>query len=355
MNKRKNIVAMLIIILACLIVMAGVLVSLMFDVAKEVTENPLAAFEAQAPKPTNVLSSTTASGATVEAVSCDVEMDGNLYNKQTGYVNIVLYGFDDMQDREDDGGNTDSIMVFKVGLETGEIAAISIPRDTWTLVNEYDKSGNLEYTYHTKINAAYSAAARKSDRYDNALDTIENLFEIDSQIDLDFDYYCSIDIKDMPSLCDAVGGVKVKLNYSVPYVGEKGETVTLTSETAQYYLRDRSTGQGDITRAQRHQTFMLALVRRIQEMGGKKAALALYDDVLKYITTNLSAVQITALASLADDINVDNIALYVLPGEVGGASYERPGSHYGDYRSVYIVDESALTNLVLDLYYDMIQ
>ncbi len=355
MNRRKNIITLLIIMLACLIVMAGVCVSFMLDITRTVIDDPLSAFE---PQRTQEISSITAepvsedAPATPAPVPHDVDYNGVLYNKQTGYVNIVLLGFDDMQDREDDGSNTDSIMVFKINMENGAIDIISIPRDTWTKVNEYDKKGNLEYTYNTKINAAYSAAARKSDRYDNALTAIENLLEPGDQIDLDIDYYCSIDIKDIPKLADAVGGVKVTLEYNVPNVGNKGDTVTLTGKNAQYYLRDRSTGSGDITRGVRHEKFMIALAKRIKEMGGKQAALALYDDMLRYLTTNLSIEQIAALATLLDKINTDEMKMHTLPGKIGSASYERPGSHFGERRSVYLADTPALTQMILDIYYE---
>ena len=354
MNRRKNIITLLIIMLACLIVMAGVCVSFVLDVTRTVIEDPLSAFEPEQKAQTIIPEPPPAepdASETPTPIPHDVDYNGVFYNKQSGFVNIVLLGFDDMQDRENDGGNTDSIMVFKINMVTGAIDIISIPRDTWTKVSEYDKRGNLEYTYNTKINAAYSAAARKSDRYGNALDAIENLLEPGSQIDLDLDYYCSIAVKDIPKLCDAVGGVKVTLEYNVPNVGKKGETVKLNGTTAQYYLRDRSTGSGDITRGVRHEKFMIALARRIQEMGGKQAALALYDDIIRYLDINLKLEQVAALATLLDKINTDTMKMHTLPGKIGSASYERPGSHFGEYRSVYLVDTPALTQMILDIYY----
>ncbi|MEX1308429.1 MAG: LCP family protein, partial [Eubacteriales bacterium] len=274
------------------------------------------------------------------------------YNKNAHCINIVLMGFDDVEERPDDGGNTDSLMVFQIDFERAKVNVISIPRDTWTLINEYDSDGKLEYTYHTKINAAYAAAARGKDRYPNVLATVENLFNDGGQFDLDMDYYCSIDIKDVPQITKVVGGVTVKLAYTIPGVGEAGETVVLDENTCEIYLRDRSTGDGDITRAQRHQKFMIALAKRIQALGGKKAALTLYDDAVRYTETNLSLEQIAALAALMDNVDMSSVALYTAPGAVGSATYERPGSHYGDYRSVYLVNESALADLIVNLYYD---
>lgn len=346
---------MLIIILSCLIVAAGVCIMFIFDITKSAMEDPISAFETPEPEQ-QIIQSTPKQTLTPtpEPIEFDVMFNGKMYNEQQKYINIVLLGFDDMQDRANDGGNTDSLMVFKIGFETGDVEVLSIPRDTWTLVNEYDSKGKLEFTYNTKINAAYASASRRDDKYPNALATIENLMEADGLFDLDMDYYCSIDIKDVPKLCDAVGGVPIVLENSMESIGKRGETVVLNSTMAQYYLRDRKTGNGDISRGQRHQKFMVALAKKIQQMGGRKAALALYDDVIKYIKTNLSIEQIAALASLVGDINVDSIKLFSVPGKIGGASYERPGSYYGDFRSVYLVDKNGLKNIILDMYYEVV-
>lgn len=330
----------------------------MLDIAKGVIEDPLSAFEVPEPTEKQIIiqpEPNVSTPPTPMPVEFDVAYNGKLYNKQEKYVNIVLLGFDDMQDRENDGGNTDSIMVFKIGFETGEVEVLSIPRDTWTMINEYDSKGNLEFSYNTKINAAYSAAARRDDKYNNSLAAIENFMEVDGLFDLDMDYFCSIDIKDVPKLCDAVGGVPITLDYTMDTIGSKGETVVLDSLAAQYYLRDRKTGNGDITRSARHQKFMIALAKRIKEMGGRKAALALYDEVIRYISTNLSLEQIAALAALMDDIDVDNIVQYSVPGKIGSAAYERPGKYFGDFRSVYIADKDELSKVILDMYYSSVK
>ena len=352
MNRRINIITMLIIILAVLIVFAGLAGASLLNIYKTVKTDPESAFIAEATPLVLESSAVPVSTATPAVIAHDLEYGGAYYNKNIHSINIVLLGFDDVEDRPDDGGNTDSLMVFQIDFDSAKVNVISIPRDTWTLVNEYDSDGALEYTYHTKINAAYSAAARSKDRYPNVLSTIENLFNMEGQFDLGMDYYCSIDIKDVPKITKVVGGVTVKLEHTIPGVGNAGETVTLDEETCEIYLRDRSTGDGDITRAQRHQKFMLALAKRIQALGGKKAALTLYDDAVRYIDTNLSLEQIAALAALMDQVDVDNIALYTVPGRVGSATYERPGSHFGDYRSVYLVEETALAKLIVSLYYE---
>jgi len=351
MNKRVNIITMLIIILAVLIIIAGIMASSVMDSAKTLREDPLSAFDTATPTPLVLVNPSTAAPIST-AVPHDLEYEGKYYNKKQSFVNIVLLGFDDMQDRPDDGGNTDSLMVFQIDFESNKVNVISIPRDTWTLVNEYDAKGKLKYTYHTKINAAYMAAAKRSDRYPNVLTTIENLFNSDERFNLALDYYCSIDIKDVPKIVKVVGGVPITLDHAIPGVGDAGERVTLTESTSQIYLRDRSTGSGDIYRAQRHQQFMIALAARIQALGGKKAALTLYDDAVRYVNTNLSLEQIAALASVVNDIDLNSISLYTVPGTVGSASYERPGVHFGDYRSVYLVDKVALAKLILKLYYE---
>ncbi len=353
MQARKKRITILIVLLVTLIIAAGVCLVMVLDTTMDVIENPEKAFvkeEQPTPAPV-IIVPTEQPEPTPTPIAYDVMYNDKMYVKNNDSVNIVLLGFDDMQDRKDDGGNTDAIMVCNIGFESNDMKIISVPRDTWTKVNEYDRDGNLEFTYNQKINAAFMAASNPKDRYPNSLSAIEYLFEVDSMFDVDMDYYCSIDIKDVPKLCEAVDGVPIVLDVSMDGIGSRGQTVVLDRLDAQYYLRDRSSGDGDLGRANRQRLFMIALAKKIQSMGGKNAALALYDDVLKYIDTNLAIEQIVALASLLNDINVDSIELCTIPGQTGGASYERPGSHYGDYRSVYLVEKQDMEKLIIDTYY----
>jgi len=353
MKKKRKMITMLTLLLVSLIIVAGVCIVMILETTMDIVDNPEKAFlESEDPEPTPLLVEPEKDAEpTPTPIEYDVMHNDKMYIKDVDSVNIVLLGFDDMQDRKHDGGNTDSIMVFNIGFDNNNMNIMSIPRDTWTKVNEYDRNGKLEFTYHTKVNAAYMAASRKSDRFQNALSAIEYLYEVDGIFDVEMKYYCSIDIKDVPKLCDAVGGVPVVLDVNMSGIGRKGETVTLNSLDAQYYLRDRTSGTGDLVRAMHHRTFMVGLAKKIQSMGGRNAALALYDDVLKYIDTNLAFDQIVALASLANDIDVDSIKMQTIPGKTGSAKYERPGSLYGDYRSVYLVDKEKMKELIIDTYY----
>jgi polyisoprenyl-teichoic acid--peptidoglycan teichoic acid transferase len=359
MRKRKKVMSLLTIVLVSLIIAAGVCIYFILEIMIDVTNNPEIAFGKQNDSPPKIVTPIEPSPAvaqepipTATPIAYDVMVDGKMYNLKNDGVNIVLFGFDDVEYRDDDGGNTDSIMVFNIGFNNNSMDIISVPRDTWTRVHEYDRNGNLEFVYKTKINAAFMAADRKKDRFPNALTTVEQLFEVDDTFDLDMDYYCSIDIKDISKVCDSLGGVPMVLDATIVSIGKKGDFVTLNNKDAQTYLRDRSSLNGDLDRAKHHRTFIIAVLKRVKALGGKNAALALYDDVLRYIDTNLGLEQIAALATMTDNIDIDSISMTTVPGATGGTAYERPGKYYGDYRSVYLADQMKMTKLMLEIYYE---
>ena len=111
MNRRVNIITMLIIILAVLIVFGGLAAASLLDTYKTVKNDPQSAFEPEE-TPLVLEAKTPKASATPEAVPHDLEYHGVYYNKKPHRINVVLLGFDDVEDRPDDGGNTDSLMIF---------------------------------------------------------------------------------------------------------------------------------------------------------------------------------------------------------------------------------------------------
>jgi anionic cell wall polymer biosynthesis LytR-Cps2A-Psr (LCP) family protein len=165
---------------------------------------------------------------------------------------------------------------------------------------------------------------------------------LDFSLDIPVYFYAGIDIDGIAPVAESVGGVEVTLEYSIPDVGDKGETILLKGIKAENYLRDRhNTPGGDMGRAVKEQDFLIKLAKKIKSMGAADIILNLWDDLQKYVQTNLTTTQMVDFAKVLKNVNIDNIQKYTIPG--------KGRLKNGDY--FYFPDEEESLKLLLQIYY----
>src|SRR5690625_4640426 len=105
----------------------------------------------------------------------------------TESLNILLMGIDA---RSGDSGRSDALMVLSLDPKNDKMQLISIPRDTRTYIVGKD--------FDDKINHAYAFGGP-----DMAIATVENF------IDIELDYYVSMNMKGFKELVDQLGTITV--------------------------------------------------------------------------------------------------------------------------------------------------
>lgn len=284
-----------------------------------------------------------------------IEHNGKVYEKNEAVVNLLFLGIDSNADRraKSKGYRSDMVMVCAVDTVEKTATLISIPRDTYTTVNKVDNNGVIKETVQAKINTAYSYAGN-SYRASNSMLCVQAFLQrecelnepLDFTLDIPVYFFASIDMDGITPVATAVGGVEVTLNASIPGVGKKGQTVVLRGENCQEYIRDRhAEAGGDLARAARQRTFMLTLAKKIKGMGEANVILTLYDELEKYVKTNLSLDNMLDFAKLLKKIDIDDIRQFVISGsskKVGGSS-------------VMVHDEKETLDILLDVYYKEVQ
>ncbi len=283
-----------------------------------------------------------------------IEYNGKKYEKNENIVNLLFLGIDTDTERKVKmmGYRSDMLMVCAVDTKTNKATLISIPRDTYTTMYWIDENnGEIEKTGRDKINAAYSyggGATKYS--YQNAMACVEMFLErrceledsLDFTLDVPVYLYAGIDMDGIPKVASSVGGVEVTLERGISGVGSKGQTVLLKYSNAELYVRTRHGAGGDLDRARRQQKFMLALAKTIKDMGAADIILNLYDDLQKYVWTNLSTNQMVDFAKILMKTDIDSIENITVP--TTGKTIH--GSN------VQIHDEEATLQLLLDVYYN---
>jgi polyisoprenyl-teichoic acid--peptidoglycan teichoic acid transferase len=177
---------------------------------------------------------------------------------------VLLLGVDQ---RENDRGRSDSIIVLTVNPNNNSVKMVSIPRDTRT---EIVGKGTTD-----KINHAYAFGG-----VEMSMNTIENF------LDIPIDYYVQINMEGFKDIVDSVGGVTVQNDLDFTYEGThfpKGE-LKLNGEKALKYSRMRyEDPRGDFGRQQRQRQIIQAVINE----GASLSSLTNYGDIFTALGTNV--------------------------------------------------------------------
>ncbi|ARJ24828.1 LytR family transcriptional regulator [Bacillus mycoides] len=179
-------------------------------------------------------------------------------------ISILLMGVDQ---REDETGRSDSMMLFTLNPQKKSMKITSIPRDSYTEIVGKGKKD--------KINHAYAFGG-----IDMAVKTVENF------LDIPVDHYVEVNMAGFKDVVDAVGGVDVNNDLEFKYEGSqfaKGNIHLNGTEALRYSRMRYEDPRGDFGRQMRQCQVIQAVIKK----GASVSSLASYGDVLKAIEKNV--------------------------------------------------------------------
>jgi polyisoprenyl-teichoic acid--peptidoglycan teichoic acid transferase len=177
---------------------------------------------------------------------------------------VLLLGVDE---RVDDGGRSDTMIVLTVNPNKNSVEMLSIPRDTRTKIAGMDKV--------TKINHAFAYGGPEM-----AVATVEEF------LDIPIDYYIKVNMESFKGIVDALGGITIFNDLEFAYAGSHfpmGE-VSLDGEEALKFIRMRyEDKRGDYGRQIRQREIIKAII----DKGASFSSLARYESILKVLGDNI--------------------------------------------------------------------
>lgn len=229
------------------------------------------------------------------------ESNGGTKVSGEGQVNFLICGLDESEQM------TDIIMLACIDLDKSTVNVLQIPRDT------YVKSG---VGSTGKINSAYSSG-------DKSVTPINRLINvINEQYMLRVDHYATITIDSFRNIVDAIGGVPIDMPYAVGNaqlgIIPAGKQV-LDGAHAEWLVRHRHTYYDqDIGRMKVLRLFLASALQQVKQIGVKEVT-KLLPAIYGEITTDLSAAEAKNFSGLAFSVDMQNISMFILPGE--GVTY----------------------------------
>lgn len=278
--------------------------------------------------------------------------DGKAYQKKENLTTILVLGIDQRGSIESgtgkagSNGQSDMMWVVAIDKDTDEIQVITIPRETAVDVDEYYVNGKFYRTVNEQICLQYAYGRNSQEGCELAKEKVEELLGIP------MDYYCAFSMEAIPTIVDAVGGVTVTMteDYEIPeHTYSTGETVTLTGEEAYEFVhfRDIERYGTNLERMARQKEFLKALVPAVKSKLKKNWFLPfqMYRDLEDCMTTDIPMRKLPSFAwtAMKSDLDVENILR--IPGE---------DIHVEKYDQ-YIVEENELKQLMVDIFYDVIE
>lgn len=328
-NKNKKILIYVFIglVMSCLIGTTGYLM------LKQRQENQeAAAAAAEMSKRLNNDSSTTKQAAG------SVVYQGETYEYNTDLKTILFLGVDkhgDLTGNEVYGknGQSDCLLLLVMNTKNRTTEVIEISRDTMTDVDVYSLEGNFVRTITAQIATQYSYGDGEKRSCQFTKGVVSNLMK-----GIPIRNYVALDISGISAIVDSMGGIKITVpeDYtSVDAAFVKGSDLTLNGTLAEKYVRyrDINTFGSNNQRMERQTQFIRALFSQLKGQDS-------YDGILEvanpYMVTDMD---IDTLKSLSDyEMNEE---IHKVIGE------DRAGQEHDEY----YVDETALYELILDIFY----
>ncbi len=281
--------------------------------------------------------------------------DGNTYTAKDNMYTVLFIGIDRSDERLDTGYATedaslaDTLIVANIDLTTSAVSLISIPRDTMVNIYTYNTEGehNGYITGQIAMQYAYGGSTDE-ERNQHMLEAVERLLN-----GLEIDAYVTIDMDDIITATDLMGGISVYVpddEYYCAYTGyEPGQWVMLDGEAALQFVQYRDTEifASCELRVERQKTFLDGAINHVyvKLRDYPLQMISIAKEMYEMIDISIPFNDCMLMATKLLSIDMYSIKMETVSGEVA----------YTDSYEEYYVNIEAMDLMLLDFYYDLVE
>lgn len=238
----------------------------------------------------------------------------------------------------------DSVSVVILDKKKKKMSILALNRDTMTEIRRYTRTGEDMGTYVSHLGYAYSYGDGGEVSCEDLKEAVENLLGIS------IDEYAVTNQSSITSINDLVGGVTVTVpndDLAAMYPElKKGAVVTLDDSNVKDFLQHRDTAAdfSNEGRIERQQAYVTAYVDLLKNRLASEPD-QLWQEIGQmndYLQTSITKNKYLSLARLLEKVSFTD------------ADYYRPTGKdsAGELHDEFYVDEDALRQLVIDLFYE---
>lgn len=295
----------------------------------------------------------------------EITVNGKKYRYKEDMINILCLGVDIRQANLDEwaledaqategettkhrrSGQADAIFILALDTKKHTLDVIAVPRDTMVPVKKYSMDGEYAGTEELQITLQHAYGDGKEQSCELMVEAVSNLF-----YQLPINGYCSINMLALPIINDAVGGVEVHVAEDLTLLNPEftvGSDVLLQGDAAMDFVggRDITVAQSSLARIGRQKQYLMSFVPTAKAAVKEDLTLPieLYDILSEYMVTDISADEVTYLATEALQCDFSENNLHIVEVDVQqGEKYEE-----------YYVKEDQLYQMILDVFYEEVK
>lgn len=250
-----------------------------------------------------------------------ISWNGKVYEYNDHLSNFLFIGVDKEAPVEStmgstDAGKADALFLLSWDRVTGDITVVSIPRDTVTTMNVYDRDGTDLGPVEQHICLAYSYGDGKHESCRMTKEAVSRLF-----YRIPILGYCAVTLEALTEISAALGPVTVTVpnDSLVEKVPEmyKGAQVTITEENIEMFVRARDTAveHSALERQERQNAYLQASYEKLlQDMeADSDVIMDVYEKMTPYMVTSIGNDQFVKI--MESVMRGNNLNTWTVPGE----------------------------------------
>lgn len=275
--------------------------------------------------------------------------NGTAYARREDLETVLLLGVDKFEG-ETPGGylnnqQADFLLLLVMDKQNETCTAIQLNRDTMTQIQILGVTGEPAGTFTGQLALAHTYGSGEEDSCENTVLAVSNLL-----YGMEIDHYVSLTMDGVALLNDLVGGVTVEVLDDFSGIDDslvQGETVTLQGQQALTYVRSRGglEDSSNLHRMERQRQYLSALQQQLKQASQQEDGFTL-DALLQLNEYMVSDCTVNQLSDLGDSLAAYQVSdILTTPGD----------AQVGEEYMEFTVDEYALQQMVMDVFYEPVE
>ena len=276
-----------------------------------------------------------------------IEHDGKTYHVKRNYETVLVMGLDKYEGQIDNSAysndqQADFLILYVFDHDNKTCTPIHLNRDTMVDMDVLGVAGQKIGTVNAQLALAHTYGNGQKVSCRNTMNAVSGLL-----LDARIDHYVSVTMDAVAKINDLVGGVTVEVLEDIPNMPEltKGSIVTLTGEQALRYVRARwyVADSSNLNRMNRQRQYLNALFDQARACIEKDAnfATSAFVEMDGLMVTDFTVEKMQYIQQRTSKYEMKEIR--DLKGD----------AILGERFMEFYVDEDALLQLVIDVFYEV--
>lgn len=275
--------------------------------------------------------------------------NGTAYAKREDLETVLLLGVDKFEGETPEGyvnnQQADFLLLLVMDKQNETCTPIQLNRDTMTQIRILGVTGEPAGTTTGQLALAHTYGSGEEDSCENTALAVSNLL-----YGMEIDHYVSLTMDGVALLNDLVGGVTVEVLDDFSGIDDslmQGEIVTLKGQQALTYVRSRGgmEDSSNLHRMERQRQYLAALQQQLKAAVRQEDGFTL-DALLQLNEYMVSDCTVDQLSDLGDSLAAYQVSdILTTPGD----------AQEGEEFMEFTVDEAALQQLVMDVFYEPVE